>query len=612
MAITKCLYINSKKTSGSGGTNIHLKNALDYILNQKKTSMHNLTNKHLEELTSYIMQDYKISSNTHYISSVNCPVTTAYEEMLKTKEHYGKTSGRAAYHYIISFKPNEIDEATAWKITNDFVSQFLNNEYECVFALHTDKEHIHSHIVFNSVNFITGKKFRSPFGDWANRIQPLVDKLCIENNIAPLEYHIDEYKNEKGETVVHYEYSKNFNFSQKIKMDIDEAIAQSDTFEEFCNFLKKEKNYRIKFGKYMALSLPDMKKFRRLKTSTIGTDYTMEMIKERIAFKNGNYALPPINKIPTVTKIYFKTEKPKYIKYKEMNYIEKAAIRRMLRLKKLKERIGYSNSYLYNQQKKKLKQAIQNYNFILHNKITSQNDIKEILTENQALKSKLFSDYKKNQCRHKYPEELMKIYEEIKNLQIYYDLYTKYNDNDYINEFNKYNELINKLSQSDVTQYDIDNYLAILDNNDNIIKNQLKYVNENIYICKRLINNSTVINKKSKNINIQSNNTTTDENIKNITINIRLIVKSDANYVYTRVPKTYGDNIKILRINKDELNIIDDEQTIVTQLDMKKDYSLYNKDFKEDSNCSGEKLYSYYDEVNRNVSKNKNKNQIKL
>ena len=102
-----------------------------------------------------------------------------------------------------------------------------------------------------TVNFITGKKFRSPFGDWANRIQPLVDKLCIENNIAPLEYHIDEYKNERGETVVHYEYSKNFNFSQKIKMDIDEAIAQSDTFEEFCNFLKKEKNYRIKFGKYM-------------------------------------------------------------------------------------------------------------------------------------------------------------------------------------------------------------------------------------------------------------------------------------------------------------------------------------------------------------------------
>ena len=206
----------------------------------------------------------------------------------------------------------------------------------------------------------------------------------------------------------------------------------------------------------------------------------------------------------------------------------------------------------------------------------------------------------------------MKIYEEIKNLQIYYDLYTKYNDNDYINEFNKYNELINRLSQSDVTQYDIDNYLAILDNNDNIIKNQLKYVNENIYICKRLINNSTVINKKYENLNIQSNNNTTDENIKNITINIRLIVKSDANYVYTRVPKTYGDNIKILRINKDELNIIDDGQTIVTQLDMKKDYSLYNKDFKEDSNCSGEKLYSYYDEVNRNVSKNKNKNQIKL
>lgn len=611
MAITKCLYLNA---SNSGGTkkSIHLKNSLDYILDEHKTSKHNFEDKHLGELTKYIKQNHKVAHNeTHYISSVNCTVTNAYEEMQKTKEHFGKTEGRVAYHYIIAFKPNEIESDTAWKITEEFVKQFLNNEYECVYALHTDKAHIHSHIVFNSVNYKTGKKFRSPYKDWEKRIQPLVDKLCIENGVAPLEYHIDEYINDEGKKVVSYEYSKNFNFTERIKIDIDESIAQSDTFEEFCEYLKKEKNYQIKFGKYMALKLPDMDRYRRLKETTVGTDYTFEMINERIAFKNGEYALPKRFSIPIVFKTYIKKSKQKYKKYKDMNFIEKASIRRMLRMKKLKEKIGYQNSYLQEQQIKKLNQAIKNYYFIRENHISSDKDVKDILSKNQKTKSMLFSEYRKNNSRIKYSTEIMDIYGKLNDLQIYYDLYTKYSDKDFVNEYNKYITLEKKLNERGITLNEIDDYTKRINENNIVIKKQLQTINNDINICKRLLNNSTTKKKNKNNSSLKEKNiydisNSIDKNIKNITINTSLIINDDDNYTYTRVPSTFGENLMILRINKKDLEMIDDNKTIVTQIDLSKSIVVLDKDYKE-ININGSTLYKYYDIVDRKIKSEKNK-----
>lgn len=616
MAITKCLYLNASSSGGSKKS-IHLKNSLDYILDEVKTSKNNFYDKHLGELTQYIKQNHKITHNeTHYISSVNCTVTNAYEEMQKTKEHFGKTDGRVAYHYIIAFRPDEIEKDTAWKITEEFVKQFLGNEYECVYALHTDKAHIHSHIVFNSVNYKTGKKFRSPYKDWENRIQPLVDKLCIENGVAPLEYHIDEYKTDEGEKVVSYQYSKDFNFTERIKIDIDEAIAQSDTFEEFCEFLKKEKNYQIKFGKYMALKLPDMERYRRLKDSTVGTDYTVEMIKERIAFKNGEYALPKLYSIPIALKIHLKVPKQKYKKYKDMNYIEKASIRRMLRMKKLKERIGYPNSYIQAQQVKKLNQSIQNFNFIRQNRISSNEDIQKILNKSNKNKSILFSEYRKNTSRMKYSKDVLELYDKLKNLQIYCDLYTKYLDKDFESDYNKYVELEQSLKKYGVSVKEIDDYIDVINDNNILLKKQLQTVNTEINICKRLLNNSTTKKKKPKKnntlLNEQTvmNNNSLSENIKKITINTSLIEKEDDQYIYTRVPKTYGKDILIFKIDKNDLQLIDDNKTIVSKIDLSKDIVVLDGNYKE-TIIDGSLLYRYYDEVNRKTYKNKHNEKNK-
>lgn len=68
--------------------------------------------------------------------------------------------GRQGYHFVISFEPGETDADEAYKITKEFAKKYLGENYDYVFATHTDKNHIHSHLIFNSVSRTDGYKYR--------------------------------------------------------------------------------------------------------------------------------------------------------------------------------------------------------------------------------------------------------------------------------------------------------------------------------------------------------------------------------------------------------------------------------------------------------------------
>lgn len=171
MAISKVLHMKQAK---SGYMAKHLANGLQYIMDPKKTD------------------------GGRYVSGNGCIPENALAQMLETKRHFRKQDKRQAYHFIISFEKGEVTEETAFQVMGQFVEEYLGADYEAVYAVHNDTDHIHGHIIFNSVRCTDGRKYDYPKGEWEHRIQPLVNRLCKEHGLSVLD--MEEVKKKRGST----------------------------------------------------------------------------------------------------------------------------------------------------------------------------------------------------------------------------------------------------------------------------------------------------------------------------------------------------------------------------------------------------------------------------
>lgn len=232
MAITKILYLNEAQTGNPAG---HLKNALEYIQNPEKTEERVL------------------------VGSINCLLETAFEQMVDTKVTYGKTDKRQGFHIMISFVPGETTEEQAFDIVGRFAQEYLGDKYEAVYAVHNDKEHMHGHIVFNSVSFETGAKYDYRKGEWKRRMQPLTNKLCAEYglNIMPAEY-AKEPKN-----LSRKEWELEQTFREMILADAEFCQSQATSFDHFV-FLMKRIGYQFEYGKYLSIKVPGGRWYHQL------------------------------------------------------------------------------------------------------------------------------------------------------------------------------------------------------------------------------------------------------------------------------------------------------------------------------------------------------------
>lgn len=232
MAITKILYLNEAQTGNPAG---HLKNALEYIQDPEKTEERVL------------------------VGSINCLPETAFEQMMDTKVTYGKTDKRQGFHIMISFVPGEATEEQAFDIVGRFAQEYLGDKYEAVYAVHNDKEHMHGHIVFNSVSFETGAKYDYRKGEWKRRMQPLTNNLCAEYglNIMPAEY-AKEPKN-----LSRKEWELEQTFREMILADAEFCQSQATSFDHFV-FLMKRIGYQFEYGKYLSIKVPGGRWYHQL------------------------------------------------------------------------------------------------------------------------------------------------------------------------------------------------------------------------------------------------------------------------------------------------------------------------------------------------------------
>lgn len=168
MAITKVYAVRNK-----------LHRAVNYAANEEKTS--------LDRLIDYAANPDKTEQRI-FESVVNCTtVETAFDEMMATKRKYGKEDKVLAYHYIQSFKPDEVTPELAHSIGVEFAKECFGDRFEVVIGTHLDREHLHNHIVVNSVSFLDGGKFRSTPESYYNTIRKISDRLCRENELSVID-----------------------------------------------------------------------------------------------------------------------------------------------------------------------------------------------------------------------------------------------------------------------------------------------------------------------------------------------------------------------------------------------------------------------------------------
>ena len=359
MAITKILHMKESKSSFPGK---HLKQAIKYITDKTKTD------------------------NGRLVSGINCQPSHAYEQMKKTKELFSKTDKRQGYHMIISFVENEVTTDEAFKIIGEFANEYLGKEYEAVYAVHDNTDHIHGHIIFNSVSFLTGKKYRYEKGDWAKYIQPITNKLCEKYGLSTIT--IEEDRTEDHESYNKWEERRDgyLIWSDMIKRDIDACIIMSDTFEGFLKSLA-DKGYEIKQNKYLAVRPPGMKRFRR--TKYFGVDYTEERIRERILTENMNLYQRKQRDMRIL-----RVTVPYHLKRAKLSGVQRRYFAKLYRMGLLKSQ-PYSQAWKYKDDIKRMKKLQAEYLFLADNDIKDFDDLKTVLLNVEDNRKGIERDRKK-------------------------------------------------------------------------------------------------------------------------------------------------------------------------------------------------------------------------
>lgn len=285
MAITKLMHM---KESKSGSPALHLKHAITYILNSEKT------------------QEGKLVGGLGMDGS-----KAAFQHFLETKKYFGKEKGRQGYHFVLSFPEGEVTPELAYQITQEFTEQFLQNNYDCVFAVHDDTIHKHGHVIFNSVS-LDGRKYHYQNGDWERIIQPIVNSLCQSYGLSYIDF--DETRNEnRVYSAWEAEKKGDYDWRKIIRMDMDEAIFHSNSYEKFLDYMKTVHHYTIRQGVSHPyrdyLSLKPHGKERAVRSYQLGVGYSVEEIQKRLAHKEVPIETDPVlletNNRPRIKKYQF-------------------------------------------------------------------------------------------------------------------------------------------------------------------------------------------------------------------------------------------------------------------------------------------------------------------
>ena len=337
MAITKIL--NIKESEGRNPAS-HLKNALEYIQNPDKT----------EECV--------------LVGGINCLPDTAFEQMEETKNIFHKTGKRQGYHVIISFSPEEkVTAEQAMYVLEHFAKDVLGDDYEVVYAVHTDREHMHGHLIWNSVSMTTGKKYNSPKSNWKNHLQPITNKYCDELglSIMPAEYS----KNPKN--ISRDKWEKEMSMKEIILRDAKMCAYAAGNVEHF-KYLMKRLGYVFKKDAWMEVQAPGFRYYHKL--AKLDEMFSEDMLRHYVD-------------MPWMSKPYFYSSDIRGLHRAKLSPYQKRFYSKLYRLRIVEQKRFIVGGAKYTEDLKRFHRLQDEYLLLVNNDIKSVVDLVDFISEQE-------------------------------------------------------------------------------------------------------------------------------------------------------------------------------------------------------------------------------------
>ena len=337
MAITKILNIMESEGRNPAS---HLKNALEYIQNPDKT----------EECV--------------LVGGINCLPDTAFEQMEETKNIFHKMGKRQGYHVIISFSPEEkVTSEQAMYVLEHFAKDVLGDDYEAVYAVHTDREHMHGHLIWNSVSMTTGKKYNSPKNNWKNHLQPITNKYCDELglSIMPAEYS----RNPKN--ISRDKWEKEMSMKDIILRDAKMCAYAAGNVEHF-KYLMKRLGYVFKKDAWMEVQAPGFRYYHNL--AKVDEMFSEEMLRHHVD-------------MPWMAKPYFYSSDIRGLHRAKLSPFQKKFYAKLYRLRVVEQKRFVVGGAKYAKDLKRFHQLQDEYLLLVNNDIKSIVELVDFISEKE-------------------------------------------------------------------------------------------------------------------------------------------------------------------------------------------------------------------------------------
>ena len=337
MAITKILNIMESEGRNPAS---HLKNALEYIQNPDKT----------EECV--------------LVGGINCLPDTTFEQMEETKNIFNKTGKRQGYHVIVSFSPEEkVTAEQAMYVLEHFANDVLGDDYEAVYAVHTDREHMHGHLIWNSVSVTTGKKYNSPKSNWKNHLQPITNKYCDELglSIMPAEYS----RNPKN--ISRDKWEKEMSMKEIILRDAKMCAYVSGNVEHF-KYLMKRLGYVFKRDAWMEVQAPGFRYYHKL--AKLDEMFSEDMLRHHVD-------------MPWLAKPYFYSSDIRGLHRAKLSPFQKKFYAKLYRLRIVEQKRFVIGGAKHTEDLKRFHRLQDEYLLLVNNDIKSVVELVDFISEQE-------------------------------------------------------------------------------------------------------------------------------------------------------------------------------------------------------------------------------------
>ncbi len=467
--IGKIWNINSNNNSSK-----NIGSSLDYITNDEKCDY--MLNEDIENEINYVSNDIKTVKGAYIVCKHILDIDTATNEMMAIKAFYGKDCGRTALHGIISLDEDESDIGNAGKLMllcSDFLDRVYPN-HQGIIAVHTNTKNLHVHFIINSVS-LDGKKLHMDRNFMKGKFQKELNKLADKYGFSTNEVWNRDVK----------DLSTIKDRKIYLRHMVDVAIERSDSFAELVSYLRHN-DITVNVGKHLSLKAKGMN--RAMRTYQIGSDYTIEAIKNRIREKREPFdildtkAVSVVRPDGDISTYISQSLKP----YKEMTKEEKIETVKKLRLGRNPWKEVSKGNWMIEKLDNELndkKYSIALIKFYAPRTMQTKAALKEILNKQEAIGNEIKS---LNKTKRKYRQQF-NLLKEAEKVEKGAYLYETTKDMDYVDDYYDYvdiKERARKNFNKDLSE--IKEYREELEGNIIYLKAQLKELKEQykiLYQC---------------------------------------------------------------------------------------------------------------------------------